>query len=208
MNDEQLLEDWRHAVKESVDFFTSANKGAIERWACTEFLMNIGLDFQTDEVVLQADDPPDVIFRGARFEVKEILDPGRRRHDEYKEALSKARAATDPADLRVALVKDITPEDITPLGIGSLISAKLAELVSKKYVELRFRASLNLLFYVDLTRHTLKTGPMPDPEAFSTFGFRSISVLMGWDALVYCAASNAPDFLLTKVGTVTLRRFG
>lgn len=206
MNDEH--QKWRDAVKQSVAFFSSANKGAIERWACTEFLMNIGLDFQPDEVVLQVDDPPDVTFRGACFEVKEILDPGRRRHDEYKAALSKARAATNLAGLRAALFKGVTLEDITPLEIGNLISVESANLVSKKYVGPEFRASLNLLFYVNLTGYTLKTGPMPEPVEFSTFGFRSISVLMGWGALVYCAALKAPDFLLAKVGTVTLRRFG
>jgi Putative endonuclease, protein of unknown function (DUF1780) len=83
---------WLNAVKESIHFFSSANKGAIERWACTEFLKNIDIDFQPDEVVPQAYDPPDFIFRNASFEVKEILDRGRRRHDEYKDALSNAQA--------------------------------------------------------------------------------------------------------------------
>ena len=62
------------------------------------------------------------------------------------------------------------------MEIGNLISGELIELVSKKYVDAQFRGTLNLLFYVDLTRHTLKPGPMPDPVAFATFGFRSISV--------------------------------
>lgn len=201
-------QEWLNAVTESIHFFSSANKGAIDRWACTEFLKNIGIDFQPDEVVPQTDDPPDVIFRNALFEVKEILDCGRRRHDEYKDALANAQAAKTEADLHAALAKTVTPEDITPLEIGNLISAELTELVSKKYVDAEFRGTLNLLFYVDLTRQTLKPGPMPDPAQFSMFGFRSISVLMGWGALVYCAALNAPDFLLAKVGTVTLRRFG
>lgn len=205
---DHVHQEWLNAVKKSIDFFSSPNKGVIERWACTEFLNNIGLGFQPDEVVLQLDDPPDVIFRNTSFEVKEILDRGRRRHDEYKDALSNAHAAKTEADLHAALLKVVTPEDITPQEIGNLISAELTELVTKKYVDAQFRGTLNLLFYVDFLRHTLKLGPMPDPIAFSTFGFRSISVLMGWSALVYCAALNAPDFLLKKVGTVTLHRLG
>ncbi len=201
-------QEWLNAVTESIDFFSSANKGVIERWACAEFLKNIGLGFQPDEVVTQADDPPDVIFRSASFEVKEILDRGRRWHDEYKDALSNAQTAKTKTDLHAALLKVVTPEDITPQEIGNLISAELTELVTKKYVDAQFRGTLNLLFYIDLLRHTLKVGPMPDPVTFSTFGFRSISVLMGWGALVYCAALTAPDFLLAKVGTVTLRQFG
>ena len=137
-------QEWLNAVKDSIDFFSSANKGAIEQWACTEFLKNIGLNFQPDEVVLQADDPPDVIFRNASFEIKEILDRGRRRHDEYKDALSNAQAAKTEADLHAALLKVVTPENITPLEIGNLISAELTELVSKKYVGAQFRGTLNL----------------------------------------------------------------
>jgi putative endonuclease (uncharacterized protein DUF1780) len=68
------------------------------------------------------------------------------------------------------------------------------------------RWRLDLLFYVNLAHHFLKnTGPMPDSEAFATFGFRSISVLIGWAALVLCASSRAPEFLREKVGKVTVR---
>src|SRR5690349_13526211 len=147
-------QEWLNAVKESIHFFSSAKKGENERWVCAELLKNIGIDFQPDEVVPQTDDPPDLIFRNALFEVKEILDRSRRRHDEYKEALSNAQAAKTEADLHAALAKIVTPKDITPLEIGNLISAELTELVCKKYVDSEFRGTLNLLFYVNLTRHT------------------------------------------------------
>ena len=71
-------EEWLKAVEDSIDFYSSGNKGASERWVCTEFLKNIGLHYEPAEVVSRADDPPDVIFRKASFEVKEILDRGRR----------------------------------------------------------------------------------------------------------------------------------
>src|SRR5262249_3318362 len=95
------MEYIRGALKESVAFFSSGNKGAIEQWAFTEFLRNLGVTFQEDEITVipPGQDPPDIIFRHASFEVKEVLDPGRRRHDEYKQALSKAIAANDPIEL-------------------------------------------------------------------------------------------------------------
>ena len=76
----ELLEDQRRALKQSVDFFSSANKGALEKLVCTQFFANIGLEFHADEIILQTDDPPDAIFRGPHFEIKEVLDPRRRRH--------------------------------------------------------------------------------------------------------------------------------
>jgi hypothetical protein len=196
MNDDDLL-----SLEASVEYFSSANKGALEQWVCTQFLANIGLDFDPNGVVLQVDDPPDVIFRNAGFEVKEILDPGRRRHDEYKEALSKARAGAQPANL----IQVFTPEVMDPRQVGDLALEELGKLVSK--YEPRFQATLNLVLYVDLLRRVLEPGPMPAPEPFAAFGWRSVSVLMGWGALVFWASETAPDFLRANVGTVTLRRF-
>ncbi|MGB7951406.1 MAG: DUF1780 domain-containing protein [Candidatus Binatia bacterium] len=77
----KLLEHMRGALKESVKFFSSGNKGAIEEWVCTEFLRNLGVVFQEDEVIVTppGQDPPGIIFRHTLFEVKEVLDLGRRR---------------------------------------------------------------------------------------------------------------------------------
>ena len=58
---------------------------------------------------LRASDPPDVRFRDAAFEIKEILDEGRRRHADLKEGLEKAKAARVPSDL----LEPLTPRDIT-----------------------------------------------------------------------------------------------
>jgi Putative endonuclease, protein of unknown function (DUF1780) len=200
MSDEEFLEDRRRALKESVEYFSSANKAAREEWVCTKFLASLSLYFEAGEVLPQTDDPPDVMFRDARFEIKEILNLGRRRHAEYKQALAKALVASSPAEL----FQPFTPEDITPGKIGTLILPELAGLTS--HYEPRLRASLDLLFYVNLTNHFFKMGPMPNAELFSGFGWRSISVLEGQSALVFYAASNAPDFLRAKMGAVTLRR--
>ena len=194
----------RGALKESVAFFSSSNKGAIERWAFTEFLRNLGLAFQSDEITVTSpgQDPPDIVFRHDSFEVKEILDPDRRRHDEYKQALSKAIAANDP----IELFETADVEDITPLDIATLILSELKGDLADKY-EPGFRASLNLLFYINLAHHSLKAGPMPNPADFYHLGWRSVSVLIAWGTLVYFADSYAPEFLRAKVGTVSERDF-
>jgi hypothetical protein len=138
MSKVDLLEYLRTALKESVAYFSSANQGALDQWVVVEFLTNLGLEFGADEVIRQREDPPDVIFRDAAFEVKEILDPGRRRHDEYRAALAKALATSNPADL----AEDVTLEDITPAQIGTVVS-ELAQSLCDKY-EPGFRATLDL----------------------------------------------------------------
>lgn len=69
-------------------------------------------------------DLPDIIFRHASFELKEVLDPDRRRRDEYKRALSKTLAANDP----IELFKTAGIEDITPIEIVTLILSQLDRL--------------------------------------------------------------------------------
>jgi hypothetical protein len=201
MKDDDLFADWRRTLQASVAYFSSANKGALEQWVCTQLFTNLDLDFDLNEVVPQIDDPPDVIFRDSCFEVKEVLDPGRRRHDEYKKALSKAQAGVHPAEL----LQMFAPEDMDSAQLGQLVLEELGKLRSK--YEQGFRATLNLVLYVDLLRRILKPGPMPAAEPFAMFGWRSVSVIMGWGALVFSASAAAPDFLQKKVGTVTLRQF-
>jgi len=219
MNDEEVLRERRCALKKSVENLSNANKHERDRWALTQFLRNLGVAFADEEVRPQLVDPPDVIFRGDEYEIKEVLDAGRRRQREYKEAFAKACAIRNPADL-VELVKDVDPLDIAPQQIGELISGKDVPgakpegdislvALNNKYAP-GFRASTNLLYYVDLTRHQLSTepiGPMPAPESFSRFGWRSISVLISWGALVFFARADAPDFIRDKVSTISLRRF-
>ena len=107
MTDEEYLEAQRKARAESVEFFRASNKPERERWVVREFLTNLGLVFTDAEVRSPDQDPPDVTFREANFEIKEILSKGRRRHQEYKEGLQKALDAESPSDL----VEMYTPRD-------------------------------------------------------------------------------------------------
>lgn len=89
MSDEDFIDDRRRALKESIAYFSAKNKAERERWVCLELVQNLGIAYDETEIVSPENDPPDVIFRDARFEVKEILDQGRKRHAEYKAALQK-----------------------------------------------------------------------------------------------------------------------
>lgn len=201
MTDEEFLEDRRNALRESVEYFSAKNKPERERWVGLEFVQNLNLNFNEAELSTPNEDPPDVIFRDCRFEVKEILDTGRRRHAEYKESLQKALEATDPQDL----LTQFTPKDITPQEIGAIILFELDKLEGRYAPAVKNQ--LDLLFYVNFQEHFLKVGPLPEVGAFSSYGWRSISVVVGWGALVLFAAPNASSVMAPLAGTLTLRKF-
>ena len=203
MDDDEFLEDRRRALKESIEYFSGKNKPERERWVCAEFLGNLGIEFDDGDVLSSVDQPPDVLFRDARFEIKEVLDPGRRRHEEYKAAHEKALEATDPQDLLEPLFE---PKDITPLQLAARIRGELDNL-ARQYAP-AVRATLDLLFYVNLQDHSLKSGPMPEVASFSASGWRSISGMKDGGALVFFADTQAPAFLPPAGTLIQRKKFG
>jgi hypothetical protein len=95
MNDAEFIQERIEALEESVEFFSAKNKTEREIWVAESFIQNLNIGYEESEFYSPEKDPPDVVFRDLAFEVKEILDPGRRRHDEYKEELENARKATN-----------------------------------------------------------------------------------------------------------------
>jgi Putative endonuclease, protein of unknown function (DUF1780) len=200
MSDEEYLASVRKAREESVRFFDSANKPERERWVASEFLANLGLEFTESEIQCVSDEPPDIRFRSAAFEVKEILDKGRRRHTEFKTALEKANSARSPSDL----LEPVTPRDITYTEVCNLVVAEVVRFAAK-YAPAT-RSNLDLLFYVNLEDvFGYVATPLPPPSKWEAYGFRSISVVMGRLAGVLMAAQTAPDFLKNSGPRVILK---
>ena len=167
MPDDEYLEQIRKARAESVRYFSSKNKPERERWVVVEFLTNLGVSFVESEVQSVVDEPPDVRFRSAAFEVKGILDPDRRRHEEFKAALARAKAATSPKDL----LEPATPRDVTYTEVCDQIENEVARFATKYLVEMR--AKLDLLFYVNLADvYGYVATPLPSPSTWEQYGFR------------------------------------
>lgn len=201
MDDRAFIDDRIAALKDSVKYFGNKNKPERERWVCTEFLCNLRIPFTDADIQSPENDPPDVVFADARFEIKEILDPGRKRHDEYKQRLVHAERANDPQELLTMF----TPKDITLIGVCERVKEALQEL-GDGYLAGE-RGGIDLLFYVNLKHHILTEGPLPDLAQLREFGWRSIAVLMGWSSFVLYAAEDAPSFLSNNVGHVVHREF-
>lgn len=200
MSNDEYLEAQRAALEQSVGFFAADNKGGREIWVVRTFLQNMNIGFSESEIVLTNDDPPDVFFRDARFEIKEIMDPNRRRHDEYKEALEKARSATSPSEL----ITEYTPKDITLQELYNLVVATSTE-YARKYSK-DFCRTLDCLYYVNLMEVTaLIEQQFKDRKSLQSHPWRSVSFVMGYRAGVLAASPGATAFIKNAVGTIALR---
>jgi hypothetical protein len=144
MDDDAFLNERRRALRESVDYFSNESKPERERWVCKLLLNSLRIPFQEAEVVSSLSEPPDVVFRDAQFEIKEIQAPGRKRHLEYKQALAHALVASTASEL----IEEFTPVHITPGSIAELVLAKLHELAVKYPPAIR--QCTDLLIYVNL----------------------------------------------------------
>lgn len=190
MTDDEYIESVRKEREELVKFFSSENRAEREIWVANEFLTNLGISFTHSELVHVKDDPPDVNFKDAKFEIKEILDPGRKRHAEFKESLEKAKNAKGPQEL----IEHYSPKDIIYTEIYDLILAAVVKYAAK--YPLQVRNKLDLLFYVNLEDvHGYIESPLPPQHKLETFGFRSVSFVMGPLSGVLMASDDAPSFL-------------
>jgi len=185
------------AREESVSFFSSKRKPERERWVVTQFLANLGIEPSEEGVVSAADEPPDVEYSDARFEIKEIMDEGKRRHAEYKESLRRAKEAQKASDL----FEGYTPKDITYTEICDRVEKEISTL--PLYAPATKR-QLDLLFYVNLEdAHGYVSTELPPVTKFENLGWRSISFLVGPMSVVLYAAANAPAILKVLEGKVT-----
>ena len=199
-DDQEALEAQRKARAASVEFFRSVNKPERERRVVRAFLTNLGLSFADGELVA-VQDPPDVRFRDAKFEVKEIPDEGRRRHQEYKERLGEAIRATAPTKS----VRTVAYNELAISKVYDLILQRAEALAAEKYPS-EVRRNLDLLFYVNLI-HTFEfvEEPFPDVAALSALGWRSVSFMKGNRSCVLLATPGAPNFIRNAVGRVVHR---
>jgi hypothetical protein len=84
------------ACKDDVRFFSNACKDEREQWVFDHWCTLT----QRNAAQCKKGERPDFTLNGEQIEVVEILEPGRRRHKEFKDDLSKLRTGTwQTADL-------------------------------------------------------------------------------------------------------------
>jgi hypothetical protein len=190
MEDDEILALERETWAEQLRFFSNRGKEERERWVVAEFLTRLGVSFSRGDVT--SCDPHskvDVRFQDACFQVKELPTPGTRRGAEVKALWKQAQAATRPEEVvGEPMGYDVPPPD----RAYRLVIEKARELAHSGQYD---PAVLDLLVYVTRT-HTASIKPEEvNLGDLGTIGWRSISYLIGDEALVLFASQDAAAFL-------------
>ena len=198
LSDSDFIKGRVDAIKEAIHFISNDCKSDREVWIVRHFLSQLCIDFSNEEIHASSDEPFDVVYCDAKFQVKEIYDKGRKRGDEYKESLRKAETATSASDL----LEHYSPQKITCDDVA-IIVAKLASVWQQKYGPSECM-SIDLLFYFNLQDIHIVGNVLTDVDAYSSkmAAWRSVSVFLGDCAFVLHVSEKAPGFLKTAKGKV------
>ncbi len=189
MEFEELKKEMISQKEQAIRDLGNQGKKDREIFTVYAFLRCLNVPFQNNEIIPVADQFPDILFRDAIFEIKELMDPGRKRLDEYKKTLNKIKASTSLRDL----MEQYTPVDYSLEAIYDKVQFKVTGISNHYSIE--SRNSSDLIIYFNLLEAIV-----PDPKnskliSFDAKGWRSISVVGSSWAYVIESNQNAPKFL-------------
>lgn len=158
---------------------------------CAAFLRCLGVEFSPEEITLPESDPPDVVFRDARFEVMIILDEDRKMHADWKAEASKRHSATRLDDLG----KPYHPSSpMEPAEVADRLVAGLAKKASRYGP--KTCSELDALVYINIQKkHFYPASQIEVPEELQSQGWRSVSFIFSPYSHVVFTTSEAPDLL-------------
>jgi len=191
-------QDWKeeniYSIKQSLDSFSNNGKLNREKWVVKQLLLSLHIDFKEEEIS-EAEEPADVSFRNAKFQIKEMLDKGRRRTDEYKVALNKAEKAEKPSEM----LEHYPLIDISFSDVVNLCHTNAKKLISSSKYGYRELKDIDLLYYFNWKKHYVVKSNNVQGEVLD---FRSLSVVSNYFCGVVYATTGTPEFLKDNVGKV------
>ncbi len=190
------LPDWKaeyiHELEESLAFFSNASKLEREIWVVRRLISALGIDFKEEEF-RAGQEPTDVIFRDGYFQIKEKLNEGRKRTDELKKKLERARTAQSYGDL----LEHYTPQNITFAEITEQCS-EAAKVIANHYGAVE-RKKIDLIYYFNyIDFHETLDGRILGGNK----DFRSFSVVSNGFCCVINTSEEAPAFLSKNNGRI------
>lgn len=196
----EALNKLRAHIDETRLFFGPKMKPERERSVCRAFLRCLGLTFDETEIIASKTEPVDVEFRTARFQVRELLDPDRKRGDELKETQRKYSNASLLEDL---LTPYLPSRPCSLERLGDEVTKALQEKAAKYGKGCN---DLDALVYADLhNQHLNAKSIVPDVTQLKAQGWRSVSVIFAPYSVVLLANADAPDFIQARAGQVQYR---
>ncbi len=202
MDDSDYLRLLTHQAEQANAFLSNARKWERERWVCQRLLQALNVRHHLDEFSASGQEPPDVLFREASFEVFFVLDEGRRLNDEWRAELDRRRSAFS--------LSQLVRREARPKRIGAAeLQARLAPTLRKKahnYLERGLDpGELDLLAFVSLKRAVPDfNSHFPPPTEYLRQGWRSLSLVGPTFARVLFAHPDAPAFLRNNLGRSVL----
>lgn len=194
-----ILKTLREEAQDASSLFSNIGQELQERTVVAGLLRILGIDFRENEIIKHGSEPIDVRFRGARFQVTEILDEGRPRNLEIKQRAERVSRAKGLKDL-------LEPGTISSRVIASdelvaIVSARTQEKARKYGGKCR---DVDLLIYVNLQGRHSPSGPFQAYAEEVFVGWRSVSVVMERFAIILWAAADAPPFLVQHKGRAVM----
>ena len=113
LKEKEQIDKYIRELEEAIKFLNSQED--VEIWTANEFLTNLNIKFDKQEMKKSIEEPTDIIFRDANFQIKAIYDIDRKMLKEYKDALIKAQKAqtySEALNLEVYMPIDISLQDI------------------------------------------------------------------------------------------------
>ena len=193
MTEREIIDQWIKQKEKDIDWFGSANKQERERQTVAAYLKCLGIPFEQSELLSVATNFPDVCFRDAHFEIKEIPDFGRKRHGKLKEDLKILKKAKKLQEL-AGLIEPYNSINLTMAGVADKIQPVLAKLAIKYPADQR--NATDLLIYFNLRSVSVSDslrGVLHNP--ISAGGWRSVSVVGNSWSFVFHASPRAPAFI-------------
>jgi hypothetical protein len=198
MDDSDYLRLLTIQAEQANAFLSNARKWERERWVCERLLQGLNIPHRTDDFLPAGQEPPDVLFRDACFEVFFVLDEGRRLNDEWREELQRRRSAFSLSQL---VRREAKPKRIP----AAELLRRLAPTLRKKAHNYTERGldlgELDIIAFASLKREVLDLNShFPPPTEYLRQGWRSLSLVGPTFARVLFAHPDAPDFLRTNLG--------
>lgn len=180
-------------ARDTVDMLSSHRKGERERRTCAAFLRCLGVEFSPHDLVTPESDPPDVVFRDARFEVMIALDKESKMHADWKKESNRRESAQTLDDL----LEPYHPS--VPMSFEEAVCLVVGELGSKasRYGS-KTCSQLDALVYINRERrHLYPISEVNVPVEIRSQGWRSVSFLFPPYSHVMLAATDAQNFCET-----------
>jgi len=204
-DDKQVLEELRqHAEKARRDLNDSP---LMERTSVAGLVRVLKTQYEDCEIRKEKKEqsPIDVHFRGARFQVSEILDEDRKRNEELRKRQKRLKGTRTYRELWECVRPghdSLSPTARAPEYYFQLILSRSQDKLDRYRRVYGDIGDIDLLVYINRPSiHLYPTDPWPDPAPLKQHGWRSVAFVGGGPyARVLYANEDAPAFLRKVVG--------